>query len=195
MRSCAIDRQTKETQIHMTLNLDGTGKASIDTGVGFMDHMLELFAFHSGIDLEVRCLGDLKVDSHHTVEDLGIVLGKCLIEALGDKKGIMRYGQMSIPMDEAMVTTTLDLSGRPYLVYNATLPMMLLGNYETEMTKEFFKAVSDNALMTLHIHELYGENTHHIIEAMFKSFARALKQAITIDEKNKDLVVSSKGVL
>lgn len=195
MRSCIIDRQTKETQIHMTLNLDGTGKASIDTGVGFMDHMLELFAFHSGIDLEVRCLGDLKVDSHHTVEDLGIVLGKCLIEALGDKKGIMRYGQMSIPMDEAMVTTTLDLSGRPYLVYNATLPMMLLGNYETEMTKEFFKAVSDNALMTLHIHELYGENTHHIIEAMFKSFARALKQAITIDEKNKDLVVSSKGVL
>lgn len=195
MRTCTVDRQTKETQIHISLNLDGTGEATIDTGVGFMDHMLELFAFHSGIDLEVHCFGDLKVDSHHTVEDLGIVLGKCILKALGDKKGIMRYGQMSIPMDEALVTTTLDLSGRPYLVYNATLPMMMLGNYETEMTKEFFKAVSDNALMTLHIQEVYGENTHHIIEAMFKSFARALKQAITIDEKNKDLVISSKGVL
>jgi len=179
----------------MTLNLDGSGKANIQTGVGFMDHMLELFAFHGSFDLNIVCQGDIQVDSHHTVEDLGIVLGMCIKEALGDKKGITRYGQMSIPMDEAMVTTTLDLSGRPYLVYNAVLPMPILGQYETEMTKEFFKAVSDQSLMTLHIYENYGENTHHIIEAMFKSFARALKQAVFIDEMNKDEIISSKGVL
>lgn len=195
MRSSTINRETKETKIQMTLNLDGTGKADIDTGIGFLDHMFELLAFHSQCDINVQCLGDLKVDSHHTVEDLGIVLGECIKEALGDKKGIMRYGQMSVPMDETLVTTTLDLSGRPYLVYHAELKTCLLGNYETEMTKEFFKAVSDHALMTLHINVHYGENTHHIIEAMFKSFARALKQAVSIDEKNKDLIVSSKGVL
>lgn len=195
MRTSSINRTTKETRITMTLNLDGSGQADIDTGVGFMDHMLELFAFHSGCDLNVKCDGDLRVDSHHTVEDLGIVLGDCILEALGDKKGITRYGQMAVPMDEALVTTTLDLSGRPYLVYQANLAMMVLGNYETEMTKEFFKAVSDHALMTLHIQEAYGENTHHIIEAMFKSFARALKMAVSIDEKNKDLIVSSKGLL
>ena len=153
MRISSINRDTKETQISMTLNLDGNGQANIDTGIGFMDHMLELFAFHSGFDLDVRCIGDLKVDSHHSVEDLGIVLGMCIKEALGDKKGITRYGQMSIPMDEALVTTTLDLSGRSYLVYNASLPMQLLGNYETEMTKEFFRAVSDQSGMTLHINE------------------------------------------
>ena len=195
MRDSTMNRETKETKIQMTLNLDGTGQASIETGIGFMDHMLELFAFHSGCDLSVKCVGDLQVDSHHTVEDLGIVLGECINKALGDKKGIMRYGQMAIPMDEALVTTTIDLSGRPYLVYHATLHAMVLGQYETEMTKEFFKAVSDHALMTLHIEESYGENTHHIIEAMFKSFARAFKQAASIDEKNKDMVVSSKGML
>ncbi|MCD7809434.1 MAG: imidazoleglycerol-phosphate dehydratase HisB [Erysipelotrichaceae bacterium] len=195
MRLSSIERNTKETKIKMTLNLDGTGNCQIDTGIGFMDHMLELFAFHSGFDLEVICDGDLKVDSHHSVEDMGIVLGECIKEALGDKKGITRYGAFTIPMDEALVTTHLDLSGRPYLVYNATLSTALLGNYETEMTKEFFKAVSDHALMTLHINEHYGENTHHIIEAMFKSFGRALKEACAIDEKNKDKVVSSKGVL
>ena len=190
MRTTTITRETKETKIRMTLNLDGTGQADIDTGIGFIDHMLELFAFHSGFDMKVSCQGDLKVDSHHTVEDLGIVLGQCIKLALGDKKGITRYGQMSIPMDEALVTTTLDLSGRPYLVYHVTLPMMVLGNYETEMTKEFFKAVSDQALMTLHINEAYGENTHHIIEAIFKSFARALKMAVMIDEKNKDMIIT-----
>lgn len=195
MRTSTMTRDTKETKIQMTLNLDGSGQAMIDTGVGFMDHMFELLAFHSGFDLTVTCHGDLKVDSHHTVEDLGIVFGECLKEALGDKRGIMRYGEMSIPMDETLVTTTLDLSGRPYLVYHATIPMPILGNYETEMTKEFFKAVSDHSLMTLHINEYYGDNTHHIIEAMFKSFARALKQAVTIDEKNKDQIVSSKGLL
>lgn len=195
MRTCTINRDTHETKISMTLNLDGSGQYNIDTGIGFLDHMLELFAFHSQCDLEVKCFGDIKVDSHHTIEDLGIVLGKCILEALGDKRGITRYGQMSIPMDETLVTTTLDLSGRPYLVYHAEFKTQVLGQYETEMTKEFFKAVSDNALMTLHIQEIYGENTHHIIEAMFKSFARAFKQAIAIDEKNKDLIVSSKGVL
>lgn len=195
MRQSRIKRITKETSIEMSLCLEGTGQAQVDTGIGFMDHMFELLAFHSGIDCIVKCQGDLKVDSHHTVEDLGIVFGECLKEALGDKKGIYRYGQMAIPMDEALVTTTLDLSGRPYLVYQAQLPCQHLGNYETEMTKEFFKAVSDHALMTLHIVENYGENTHHIIEAMFKSFARALKQAICIDEKNKEQIVSSKGVL
>lgn len=195
MRISSIQRHTKETKISMTLNLDGQGKANIQTKIGFMDHMLELFAFHGNFDLDVTCDGDIQVDSHHSVEDLGIVLGMCIKEALGNKKGITRYGQMSIPMDEAMVTTTLDLSGRPYLVYNATLPMPILGNYETEMTKEFFKAVSDQSLMTLHINEAYGENTHHIIEAMFKSFARALKEAVSIDEMNKDKVVSSKGLL
>jgi imidazoleglycerol-phosphate dehydratase len=195
MRISSIERNTKETKIKMTLNLDGSGKANIQTGIGFMDHMLELFAFHGSFDLNIVCQGDIQVDSHHTVEDLGIVLGMCIKEALGDKKGITRYGQMSIPMDEAMVTTTLDLSSRPYLVYNAVLPMPILGQYETEMTKEFFKAVSDQSLMTLHIYENYGENTHHIIEAMFKSFARALKQAVFIDEMNKDKIISSKGVL
>jgi len=195
MRTSTIERNTKETKIKMSLNLDGRGKAQIDTGIGFLDHMLELFAFHSLCDLTVKCDGDIQVDSHHTVEDIGIVLGMCIKEALGDKKGIYRYGQMSIPMDEALVTTTLDLSGRPYLVYQASLPCVQLGQYETEMTKEFFKAVSDQALMTLHIQEMYGENTHHIIEAMFKSFARALKQAVQIDEMQKDKIVSSKGVL
>lgn len=195
MRISTIQRDTKETQISMTLNLDGSGKANVQTGIGFINHMFELFAFHGNFDIDVKCVGDLQVDSHHSVEDLGIVLGMCIKEALGDKKGIVRYGQMSIPMDEALVTTTLDLSGRPYLVYNALLPMEVLGNYETEMTKEFFKAVSDQSLMTLHINEAYGDNTHHIIEAMFKSFARALKQAVMIDEANKEKIVSSKGVL
>ena len=195
MRISTIQRDTKETQISMTLNLDGSGKANVQTGIGFMDHMFELFAFHGNFDIDVKCVGDLQVDSHHSVEDLGIVLGMCIKEALGDKKGFVRYGQMTIPMDEALVTTTRDLSGRPYLVYNALLPMEVLGNYETEMTKEFFKAVSDQSLMTLHINEAYGDNTHHIIEAMFKSFARALKQAVMIDEANKEKIVSSKGVL
>lgn len=195
MRTSTINRETKETKIYMTLNLDGQGKTSIDTGIGFIDHMFELFAFHGGFDLEVKCIGDLNVGSHHSVEDLGIVLGTCIQEALGNKVGITRYGEMSIPMDEALITTTLDLSGRPYLVFNAHFSLEMLGNYETEMTKEFFKAVSDNSLMTLHINQIYGENTHHIIEGIFKSFARALKKAVTIDKENQDRVVSSKGIL
>lgn len=195
MRTSHIQRMTKETVIEMSLNLDGSGQAHIDTGIGFMNHMLELLAFHGHFDLNISCQGDLDVDSHHTIEDLGIVLGECIKEALGDKKGIVRYGQMAVPMDEALVTTTLDLSGRPYLVYHAQLTCERLGIYETEMTKEFFKALSDHAQMTLHIVQNYGENTHHIIEAMFKSFAHACKQAVRIDAQYQDRIVSSKGLL
>lgn len=195
MRQATISRHTKETQIELTLNLDGSGQAKINTGVGFLDHMLTLLAFHARFDLAITCQGDLEVDSHHSVEDIGIALGEALKNALGEKRGIHRYGSFTIPMDEALVTTDLDLSGRPFLVYNATLPTQILGNYETEMTEEFFRAFSDHALMTLHINEHYGKNTHHIIEAMFKATGRALKQAVAIDEKYKDEISSSKGVL
>ena len=195
MRQAEIERQTKETYVYVSLNIDGKGEADVDTGVGFMDHMLELFAFHGNFDLKVRCKGDLQVDSHHTVEDLGIVLGQCFNKALGDKRGITRYGHFTIPMDEALVTTDLDFSGRPYLVFNVELDNIHLGNYEVEMTEEFFRAFAYNCFMTLHINEDYGKNTHHIIEAIFKSMARAIKEAVTIDEAHKGQVVSSKGVL
>lgn len=195
MREANIERNTKETKIKMRLNLDGQGQININTGIGFLDHMLDLFAFHGNFDLDIDCSGDLNVDSHHTVEDLGIVLGLCIKEALGDKLGIYRYGFFRMPMDETLFETVLDMSGRAYLVYNALLNTQLLGNYETEMTEEFFRAVAFNCGMTLHLNLIYGSNTHHIIEAMFKSFGRALKQAVTIDEMNKDKVVSSKGVL
>ncbi len=195
MRISTIERESKETKIKMTLNLDGTGKTHIHTKIGFLDHMLELFAFHGNFDLDLECDGDIQVDSHHSVEDIGIVLGDCIREALGNKKGITRYGFFKMPMDEALVETVLDISGRSYLVYNAVLNTQLLGNYETEMTEEFFRAISSHAGLTLHINEIYGKNTHHIIEAMFKSFGRALKQAVTIDNDNKDKIVSSKGIL
>lgn len=195
MRKAVIERNTKETQILLELNLDGTGQANINTGIGFLDHMLTLLAFHSEIDLMVKCQGDLYVDSHHSVEDIGITLGQAISQALGDKRGIYRYGHFTIPMDEALVTTDLDISGRAFLVFHVDIPKVVLGNYETEMTEEFFRAVAFNMNATLHINEAYGHNVHHIIEACFKSFGRALKQAITIDEKNKEKIVSSKGVL
>jgi imidazoleglycerol-phosphate dehydratase len=195
MRSSTIKRESKETKINMSLNLDGSGKTDISTGIGFLDHMLDLFAFHGQFDLTLKCDGDIQVDSHHSVEDIGIVLGDCIKEALGDKRGIQRYGSFKMPMDEALVETVLDISGRSYLVYNASLNTAILGNYETEMTEEFFRAVSSHANITLHINEIYGHNTHHVIEAMFKSFGRALKEAVTIDENNKDKIVSSKGIL
>lgn len=195
MRQYEIKRETKETKIELSLNVDGSGQADIRTGVGFLDHMLTLLAFHSRMDLQVHCQGDLWVDSHHSVEDIGIALGTALKEALGEKRGINRYGSFTIPMDEALVTVDLDLSGRPYLVFHGEMPTPVLGNFETEMTEEFFRAFSYNALMTLHINEHYGKNTHHIIEAMFKATGRALKQAVAIDEKYKDEVSSSKGVL
>ncbi|MDD6710896.1 imidazoleglycerol-phosphate dehydratase HisB [Sharpea azabuensis] len=195
MREAHIERDTKETKVKVDLNLDGSGKVDVATGVGFMDHMLELLAFHGKFDLYVRVDGDLQVDSHHTIEDLGIVLGQCVSQALGDKKGITRYGAFTIPMDEALVACHLDLSGRPFLVFNVTLDNVLLGNYQTEMTEEFFRAFAFNSGMTLHFNEAYGKNMHHVIEACFKSFARALKEAVTINEKYRDEIVSSKGVL
>ena len=195
MREYSINRETKETKIQLSLNLDGKGDANIDTGVGFLDHMLTLLEFHARMDLSLKCEGDLQVDSHHTVEDIGIALGTALKNALGEKRGIVRYGSFTIPMDEALVTVDLDLSGRSYLVYNAELPTAVLGNYETEMTEEFFRAFAYNSLMTLHINEHYGRNTHHIIEAMFKATGRALRKAVSIDEEFKDEVSSSKGVL
>ncbi|MGN1390365.1 MAG: imidazoleglycerol-phosphate dehydratase HisB [Sharpea porci] len=195
MREAHIERDTKETKVKVDLNLDGSGKVDVATGVGFMDHMLELLAFHGKFDLYVRVDGDLQVDSHHTIEDLGIVLGQCVSQALGDKKGITRYGAFTIPMDEALVACHLDLSGRPFIVFNVTLDNVLLGNYQTEMTEEFFRAFAFNSGMTLHFNEAYGKNMHHVIEACFKSFARALKEAVTINEKYRDEIVSSKGVL
>ena len=195
MREAHIERDTKETKVKVDLNLDGSGKVDVATGVGFMDHMLELLAFHGKFDLYVRVDGDLQVDSHHTIEDLGIVLGQCVSQALGDKKGITRYGAFTIPMDEALVACHLDLSGRPFLVFNVTLDNVLLGNYQTELTEEFFRAFAFNSGMTLHFNEAYGKNMHHVIEACFKSFARALKEAVTINEKYRDEIVSSKGVL
>ncbi|MGX8680131.1 MAG: imidazoleglycerol-phosphate dehydratase HisB [bacterium] len=195
MRAVTLHRQTKETDVYLSINLDGNGQYDIDTGVGFLDHMLELFAFHSRFDLSVKCDGDLHVDSHHTIEDIGITLGLAITEALSDKKGITRYGHFTIPMDEALVTTHLDISGRPYLVFNAVLPAERLGNYDTEMTEEFMRALAVNALLTLHVNVHYGKNTHHIIEGMFKSLGRALKEAVSYDAERQGEVVSSKGVL
>lgn len=195
MRTSTIARKTKETDVYVSLNVDGTGKSKIDTGIGFLDHMLDLFAFHSRMDLEVTCKGDLNVDAHHTTEDIGIVLGMALNEALGEKRGIIRYGSFTIPMDETLVTVDVDMSGRPFLVFNAELPNITLGSYETEVTEEFMRAFAMNGYMTLHINEHYGKNTHHIIEAMFKAMARAIKAAVKIDPDYADEVSSSKGVL
>lgn len=195
MRVSKIERETKETKINIGLDLDGQGKADIHTGVGFLDHMLTLFAFHGNFDLVVECMGDLEVDSHHTIEDLGIVLGQCFKEALGDRLGIMRYGAFTLPMDETLVSCHLDISNRPFLVFHVELPTTTLGNYDVEMTEEFFRAFAYQAGITLHLNLQYGKNIHHIIEACFKATARALKQAVSIDEANKDKVSSTKGVL
>ena len=181
MREAKLKRNTNETQISLEINLDGTGKAEIQTGIGFFDHMLTLLAFHSEMDIKMICHGDLEVDSHHSVEDMGIALGKTILEALGDKKGITRYGHFTIPMDEALVTCNLDISGRSFLVFNVDIPKV--------------RAVAYNMNATLHLNEAYGNNVHHVIEACFKAFGRALKEAVRIDEKNKDKIVSSKGVL
>ncbi len=194
MRQAEITRNTKETQIQLTLNLDGSGRCQADTGIGFLDHMLESFARHGFFDLMVKVHGDLQVDTHHTVEDMGIVLGTAIAQAVGDKKGIRRYGSSILPMDEALVLTALDLCGRPYLVYEAELSAERVGALETEMVREFFYAVSYTAQMNLHIKEFYGSNTHHVIEAMFKSFARALDEATSRDPRIQD-VLSTKGSL
>ena len=193
-RRAEIERKTAETQISIKLNLDGEGKCDIATGIGFLDHMLTLLAKHSFMDLTVKAKGDLEVDSHHTVEDIGIVLGEALQEALGDKAGIHRYGNCFIPMDEPLAQVCLDFSGRPFLVFGAEIPKIQLGNYDTEMTEEFFRAVAVHCGLTLHIRVLYGSNVHHIIEAIFKAFARAVAEAAAVDPRVKG-VMSSKGVL
>lgn len=195
MRKAELSRRTKETDINIKIQLDENLESEINTGIGFFNHMLELFAFHSGIYLNLNCKGDLQVDGHHSVEDIGILLGKAIKEALGDKKGIARYGDAFLPMDETLVHCSLDISGRPYLVFNVEFTTERVGDFETELTEEFFRAVAVNSGMTLHFNMQYGKNTHHIIEALFKSFGRALKQAITINEKNKDIILSSKGVI
>ncbi len=192
MRRAIQERNTKETELSMILDLDGSGEAAVDTGIGFFNHMLELFAFHSGMDLKIRARGDLEVDDHHTVEDLGILMGKCIREALGDKRGIARYGSFRMPMDESLAIVDLDISGRPYLVFHADFSREKVGEYSTEMSEEFFRALCDHAGMTLHINVPYGKNDHHKIEAIFKAFGRALSQAVRIES---DRMPSSKGVL
>ncbi|MBR4009476.1 MAG: imidazoleglycerol-phosphate dehydratase HisB [Clostridiales bacterium] len=194
-RSASQERNTKETKIKGSLELDGKGVSDIATGIGFLDHMLDLLARHSGMDLSIRCDGDLNVDGHHTTEDIGIVIGKMLGEALGEKRGINRYGFASIPMDEALAQCSLDISGRPFLVLQAEFGGEYVGEFATELVEEFFRAVSFNAGLTLHLKCEYGANDHHKIEAMFKAFARALRIAIDIDEKFKDQIPSTKGVL
>lgn len=195
MRSSEIKRKTKETDISLSLTLDGSGKSEIDTGVGFFDHMLTLFASHGMFDLVVRCNGDLEVDAHHTVEDVGICLGKAFAEALGDMKGIKRYADKIIPMDESLILCALDISGRPHLSLDLEVPAKRVGNFDTELVSEFFLAFVRNAKMTLHIKKLAGRNTHHIIEGCFKAFGRALDEAVMIDSRREGVLPSTKGVL
>ncbi len=193
-RTAQIQRHTGETDIVLTIDLDGTGQAQIQTGVGFFDHMLTLLAKHSLIDLIVQAKGDLHVDAHHTVEDVGICYGKALAQALGDKAGIRRYGAMTVPMDETLVTAAVDLSGRAFCVWNVELPPEMLGNFNAPLAEEFWRAVAGNALMNLHIVCHHGRNSHHVIEAIFKATARALRQAVEIDPRAPG-IPSTKGVL
>lgn len=195
MRTSVINRETSETKIKLSLNLDGSGKSKIDSGCGFLDHMLSLFAKHGRFDLELSCSGDTTVDDHHTVEDTGICLGQAFSEALGDKMGIVRYGNMLLPMDEALILTAVDLSGRDCLVYGLDIPSQKVGSFDTELTEEFFAAFVRNAKCSLHIRQLDGRNSHHIIEGTFKSAARSLKQAVSIDKDFAEEIPSTKGVL
>ena len=181
MRQAEVSRKTGETDIRIRLELDGTGKNTIDTGVGFLDHMLTLFARHGRFDLEVSCKGDTYVDDHHSVEDIGIALGKAFEQALGNKKGIIRYGSTILPMDESLILSAVDLSGRGLLVYDLQIPAEKVGTFDTELTEEFFRALAHNACATLHIRQLSGGNSHHIIEGAFKSEARSLRTAVAID--------------
>ncbi|MBQ7183253.1 MAG: imidazoleglycerol-phosphate dehydratase HisB [Clostridia bacterium] len=195
MREKTVSRRTAETDIRLKLDLDGTGKYQIDTGVGFLDHMLALFARHGRFDLEVSCRGDTGVDDHHSVEDVGIVLGTAVAGALGDRAGIRRYGTVTLPMDEALILCALDLSGRACLRFTAQFPTQKIGSFDTELVKEFFLAVTRAAGLTLHIRMLDGENSHHIAEAMFKAFGRALREAAGIDPALDGEIPSTKGVL
>ena len=193
-RTASISRTTSETDIAVTLNLDGSGRSDIDTGIGFFDHMLRSFAKHGFFDLTAQVKGDLEVDCHHTIEDTGIVLGEAIKKAVGDKKGIRRYGSFALPMDETLVLTALELSGRPYLCFDADFTVDRVGEFDTEMVREFFYAISYSCGMNLHIRQLAGQNNHHIIEAIFKSFAKALDEATGYDPRIKD-VLSTKGTL
>lgn len=193
MRKSETKRKTKETDIQIELNLDGNGNVDIESGMGFFDHMLTLFAVHGDFDLTLRCKGDIEVDFHHSIEDIGILLGKCIAEAIGDKKGIKRYASVTIPMDESLCTTTIDVSGRAYIAYNAQrLSNAFSNDFDYQLVEEFMRAVAINSGITLHINLLYGNNYHHMAESIFKSFARALKEAIKIVG---DKIPSSKGVL
>ena len=195
MRTASIQRDTRETQIKLSLNLDGAGKADIATGCGFLDHMLELFARHGDFDLSVTCRGDTQVDYHHSVEDIGICLGKAFQEALGDKRGLVRYGQFLLPMDETLVLCAVDLSGRDYLGWAVDLPAAKAGDFDTELAKEFWLGFVRNCPGSLHIRRMAGENTHHILEAVFKGMGRTLKGAVSLDPKHMDEIPSTKGVL
>ena len=195
MRKSEINRATAETNIELCLELDGTGKSNIKTGCGFLDHMLTLFASHGRFDLSVCCKGDVEVDYHHSVEDIGICLGKAFTQAIGDCKGIKRYGNMMLPMDESLVLCALDVSGRAYLAYGLDIKAEKIGDFDTELIEEFLLAFVRNANITLHIKQLDGKNAHHIAEAAFKAFARALRQAVEIDEKTQNEIPSTKGVL
>ncbi len=195
MRIANIDRKTKETDIKLTLNLDGSGRSNIDTGVGFFDHMLTLFASHGMFDLDVKCNGDLEVDAHHTVEDVGICLGKAFAEAMGDMKGIKRFADKTIPMDESLILVATDISGRPHLAFDLEVPAKKVGAFDTELVGEFFLSFVRNAKVTLHIRKLAGRNTHHIIEGCFKSFGRVMDEATMIDPRREGVLPSTKGVL
>jgi len=194
-RTAEIARKTGETDIQGRLNIDGTGKGDIDTGIGFLDHMLTQLAHHSMMDITLKAQGDLHIDDHHTTEDTGLALGNALNQALGARTGINRYAECALAMDEALSRVTIDVSGRPYLVWNVRLPAMKLGTMETELFKEWFVAFANSARLTLHVHNEYGENTHHIIESCFKGLARALRQACEIDPRGSERLPSTKGVL
>lgn len=195
MRSAEIIRKTAETDIAVKLTLDGKGTSDVNSGSGFLDHMLTLFAKHAGYDLSVRCVGDVQVDYHHTTEDIGIALGKAFLTALGEKKGIVRYGDIMLPMDETLIAAAVDISGRDYLACHLEIATEKVGDFDTELCEEFFTAFVRESKITLHIRQLAGKNAHHIIEGTFKAVARALAKATAIDEKRKDEVPSTKGVL
>ncbi|ARC89025.1 imidazoleglycerol-phosphate dehydratase HisB [Rhodovulum sp. MB263] len=195
MRTAKITRKTAETEISVELGLDGTGRYDMATGVGFFDHMLDQLARHSLIDMSVRCQGDTHIDDHHSVEDVGIALGQALAEALGDKRGIRRYGSCLLPMDDALLRAALDLSGRPYLVWNVDFPTQKIGSFDTELVREFFQALATHGGITLHVDALHGLNSHHIAEAAFKAVARALRDAVETDPRKADAIPSTKGAL
>lgn len=195
MRSCEINRKTAETDIQLQLNLDGKGCSAIDSGCGFLNHMLTLFAKHSGYDLQVVCKGDVEVDFHHSAEDIGIALGKAFYTAIGDKKGITRYGDTLLPMDETLIRSAVDISGRDYLAMDLDIPAEKVGDFDTELCEEFWMAFVREAKVTLHVTQLAGKNAHHIIEGVFKSVARTLGKATAIDEKRAEEIPSTKGVL